>query len=687
MKHQIFTLFAMALLMAAGQDLVLAGAFPDSVSNGILVEVEDGYPWPDAPQANEYVEVKFNISPDTNLYGEAVNHHYTNQRYDLSTRVQDATDTNEGEIVALQIENQSVNKPANLATVQQVFIASATYDVTWLNASTVRVEQVDNLAWPNCPTNLVASITVTARFPDTNNKWVICRAGLEAETVAAPEAAEWDVSTANDPIQHLFLADAQQTQPEAEGVHGAAAAAVARLPEWSVWPGGNADTDLNPVEKLTAKYVFGQATAVDWTVNKGAKIIEASPALDQNDTQTAALAKTWIKVRYDTTSPTAAQNDAVTITASKNNVNKTVQRTVFKVSWVIRTTGDLTDKAEADGNKLDFAAAGIYPETSEHSTRCGFVWKGEGDAQRQAAKMEAVASFSPTGIKWQDRGVRFVYDAGDGGAIGHFRFAREHRQEVLLRQLGDEENRQWIANWPNDLDEASFDWKIDGRAKTIDAQYPDGNDHPDRAFRIDAPGLVTLKYAQVVLHADFREFMQWYDGEKWQICTPYGKWNLQLNCEATPPATELSRINGETNAHAAGYIPDGTKLKNSAPNADITVQGNPKPGNTITLYAVWADDADKDFIKRTINGQVTYIGHEWGRDAIKFEQTAGPDVNINHNTALFKRRMATVTIPQNMAPGTDLKFKVTITESLAKAQRWKPDNITASKEVTITVVP
>ena len=142
-----------------------------------------------------------------------------------------------------------------------------------------------------------------------------------------------------------------------------------------VWPGGQTDTDLNPKETFK-NTDFGFTGPVTWDVTQGG----TQPTVTmENGTQ--------IVLRYDRFSRTNGMGDTVEIRASQGSGNTAVVkskfRTVFKVTWSIKTDGML-DRF----NNLEFPR---YTGTNRRTLELNHP--GQRGATGFAAKQEAILSF------------------------------------------------------------------------------------------------------------------------------------------------------------------------------------------------------------------------------------------------------------------------------------------------------
>ncbi|MGH9753490.1 MAG: hypothetical protein ACREA2_11965 [Blastocatellia bacterium] len=406
--------------------------------------------------------------------------------------------------------------------------------------------------------------------------------------------------------------------------------------EWRAWPGGQPVEDLNPTEGFTSAD-FGFTDSVDWRVDGGGT---AAVIVAPGGPRTTANSPI-IVVRYPNVSPTADRADAVFIEATKNGVTQRKLRTVF----IARPRVQTTDKLDPD-NALRF------PEgTGTNTDKAEFNKPGERGATRISAKTEVIFDFQPQGIPWSQRGVNFRLGskgAADGNPKG------DKADCVARREINKAEGvalqrtpiRIHSANGPDN-------WDNDGTAKTEDCQYPT-DAKPDKTYRIDAPGDTNLgTYIQFYTRSDFREFLDWHDGDKWSRITDYVYWYLSI--------TLVDGSLVDPNKHGLGRNPD------VIPNRSPVVTGgtiNATPGGLVTLNAN-TQDSDGD--------PLVFEDHRW-------VQTAGPPVNLSNSGV---GSVVNFTAPNAQAT---LKFKLTVDDATKYVPR-STGNFRGEGEYVVEVRP
>ncbi|MCF6148220.1 MAG: hypothetical protein E3K37_06140 [Candidatus Kuenenia sp.] len=406
--------------------------------------------------------------------------------------------------------------------------------------------------------------------------------------------------------------------------------------EWRAWPGGQLLDDLNPTEVFQSAD-FGFTGEVDWKVDSGGT---AAVIIQPGGPRTTARSS-LIVVRYPSVSPTAARADAVFIEATKAGVTLAKLRTVFKARPRVQTI----DNLDTD-NALRFPT-----DTGTSTDRAEFNKPGERGATRISAKTEVIFDFEPKGIPWSERGVNFrlnskgSVDGNTKGAKGDC-VARREINSATGVQVNGKPFRIHSAEGPDE-------WRNDGTVKTEDGQYPT-DAKPDKAFRIDAPGDTDLDaYVQFYDRKDFREFLEWHDGNKWSKITDDIIWYVSI--------TQVDGRLVEPNHHGPGRNPDFIQNRPPIVTGQTFVVA---PGDVVTLKAV-VQDPDNDPLE--------YTDHRW-------VQTAGPPVALSLSGV---GAVVVFTVPN--APAT-LKFKLTVDDATKYVPR-SPGNSRGEGEYVVEVRP
>ncbi|MBX3354485.1 MAG: hypothetical protein KF724_02170 [Phycisphaeraceae bacterium] len=306
----------------------------------------------------------------------------------------------------------------------------------------------------------------------------------------------------------------------------------------------------------------------------------------------------------------------------------TKKRTVFRVTWSTTFQGPV----DADST-LRFPA-----DTGTADHMCAFNWAGDDGATRIAAKMEATATFSPSGIDWPARGVLFVYSMHGGGAKFRCRLHRYKRWQVVA-QVINTPNRIIPVQGGQPLNDA--DWVYDGHSDPGDAQYPTAA-KPDKAFRIDAPGFPPSAFAQAAMRADFVEVLEWHNGSAWIRCSSSAYADWYTNITAILPNAAQGTPNNHGRGTAAN-VPNVSPVANAGPNQAV--------GGSIlvTLNGLASSDVDNDVL--------TYL----------WNQTGGPAVTLSNNT------LAQPTFTSPPGPAT-LTFELRVSDITKALHHHTPGN-------------
>jgi len=349
--------------------------------------------------------------------------------------------------------------------------------------------------------------------------------------------------------------------------------------DWWAWPGGQGDSDLNPLET----YVVGAMNLsgnVRWAVDPpaSATIVSHIPTTGEK----------WhtIRVRYHETSASSLEKHAVIIKAydvGKDSTLAVHKRTVFRADWLPANTSDQLD----NDNPLSFAEV-----VGETTTRvAGFAWPGQDGATKAGAKTEHTLAFSPTGIDWSQRGVHFIYST-TSGEEANCRLQRKMIVQVVGQPIGDQHRLiQPKAQGAGYLN--SSDWEYDGESDSYDTAYPDaaGALTPDRAFRMDWPGFIPNEWQQFAQRLDLRDVAEWHDGDTWRRITSDANAYWHVNQTTVLPSGTPEGVNN----HAGGF--GAQNIPNTKPVADAGADQTVSTGASVQLSGTGAD-ADNDYISR-----------------------------------------------------------------------------------------
>jgi len=362
--------------------------------------------------------------------------------------------------------------------------------------------------------------------------------------------------------------------------------------ELLIWPGGQADTALNPAETF-ASTDFGFTGAVNWDVSKGG----AGAVIVETGTQTANALES-VSVRYDTSSPAKNPTDTVQVQAISGGETRTKFRTVFAFTpRAINTSNPL----DADNTKQFDLKGGTTNLAEVHTP------SGAGDWFM--AKAEIIFDITPQDIAWSGGGaIRFVTNA-PAGLKGNITARRQTKFTKGEQQNGT----------PNRIhtDQTAF---IDaGPCTAADFQEPT-NAKPNALYRLANEGFDPANLLQGYLRADYNDYLEFHNGTAWARITPEVGWfaNLTGSLNAAPPPGA-----GAPNNSGAGV--NAEKVPNQKP---VIVPGEDfreiKPGENLTL-SVTGTDSDNDIIIATwvqTDGPATVLSTTTGTSTV-FTAPAG----------------------------------------------------------------
>lgn len=418
--------------------------------------------------------------------------------------------------------------------------------------------------------------------------------------------------------------------------------------DWLAWPGGQADVAFNPVEVFkSSDFGFDPGEKVDWDVGGNTDCVGTIIG----ESGSTATNKDTLWVRYDSFSKGPWRPDACEIIASKGGAAKLKARTVFKATWVKLNFTEALDPQDP----LRFPL-----QTGTNVSKAEFNWPGERGAEAVAAKMEAICEFSPEGIDWIARGVKFDRTGTGDPPRTPKGWCRPQRliQGVGLAQYKKGEGGT-IPKFRNIAQNAAG-WAYDGKADPYDSMMPTikGAVSANRVFRLDWPGIGAGEYGakQVCMRANLIEILEWSDGDKWSRMTPDdgAKWYVNI----TGDLPDLGK--GAPNASGAGHY--AVVVANSRPVASAGTDQTVSVTSPVMLDGSGSTDADNDSF------------------VYKWRQTAGPVVQLDSDS---------VQLPKFTAPDAPavLKFELIVTDVTSRLNHFKPDNsASAPIEVTVTVV-
>jgi len=405
---------------------------------------------------------------------------------------------------------------------------------------------------------------------------------------------------------------------------------------WGGWPGGQADTSLNPTETINSSDL-GLSGNIKWAVDHG-----GTSGTIVSHTPSSGTEWSHVVVRYDTQSANNSFTQAVEIKAYDTGANSklaAVRRTVFACDWSPpSTTNGMYDAADGK-DLLEFPAG-----TGTDRGKAEFNWDGERGAWRTAAKVEAVLNFSPSGIDWTARGVGFAF-----GSLGNTKFGFHlHRKRIatVVNQMFGEGARIIGAN--------DADWVYDGEPDWADAQYPSAAT-PNKAFRMDAPGFDADMQLQEGFRVDLREVAEWHNGSGWSMITSTTNAYWHVNITSVLPDSRKGGLNDDGAGATAADVPNTQSVANAGPDQ------NAASSAVVTLNGTGSSDADNDTL--------TY----------KWTQTGGPTVTLSSDTNVSP----TFTSPVGPAV---LTFELKVGDICKNLYHHKPSSFESTGDsVTINV--
>lgn len=371
--------------------------------------------------------------------------------------------------------------------------------------------------------------------------------------------------------------------------------------ELLIWPGGQADTALNPAETFTSSD-FGFTGAVNWDVSKGG----AGAVIVETGTQTANALES-VSVRYDTTSSTKNPTDTVQIQAVSGGETRTKFRTVFTFTpRPVNTSNPL----DADNTKQFDIKGGTTNLAEVHTPAGAGDWF--------MAKAEIIFDITPQGMAWNGgTAISFVTNA-PAGLKGNITARRQTKFTKGEQQNGT----------PNRVhtDQTTF---IDAGACTA-ADFQEPTDaKPNALYRLANEGFDPTNLLQGYLRADYNDYLEFHNGTAWLRITPEVGWfaNLTGNLNTAPPPGAGAPNNSGAGANAE-------KIPNQKP-VIVPVEDfrEIKPGEKVTL-SITGTDGDNDIIAAT-----------WA-------QTGGPPAVLSTTTGMSTAFTA---------PAGDFQFKFSAT--------------------------
>ena len=405
------------------------------------------------------------------------------------------------------------------------------------------------------------------------------------------------------------------------------------LPDWNAWPGGQSVIALNPTETFTSKD-FDLSGKCDWDVSNGG----TNGIIIETGGTTASDLKS-ITVRYDTHSANKTSSKAVWVECIKNGELKRIRRTVFKItSEGVNASSSLHAQSDLEFNNADEGT-----DTKE----AGFLNPGQQGATRYVGKIEVIWSILPVDIPWNSRDIDFLWShkGSDDSAEG------EKWQCVLRRENTYSYGSQDLLG-DNRLHEYNA-LKNDGEVDTSDGQYPTSA-KPNFFFRNDAPGFSPVGLTQAYLRANFREFIEFYNGEEWVKVTDYTPWfcNITADQPTAVPDAPTGIGAGETNEN----------IPNSKPSVNAGANQTVETNEEVTLKAT-ATDPENDQILN-----------------FKWTQTSGTNVTLSNGG-----NSPEVTFMSPASAG-DLTFSIVVEANTKGLPRTNAaDHESDSDAITITV--
>lgn len=405
--------------------------------------------------------------------------------------------------------------------------------------------------------------------------------------------------------------------------------------ELNAWPGGNADTALNPVE-VFRNTDFQFNGPVDWDVSGG----RAGAVIVETGTQTATGLPT-ISVRYDTVSPSKNPTDAVWVKAKSGTNEVTKFRTIFQ--FVARTVN--TSSLLESSNNLRFAATG-----GTDNTQCGVAVPGTNGATWFMAKVETVYDIGPQDIGWSSSGgIEFIVGGGPGIGLKGDIVARRETKFTRGEQATGSANR-------THTDQTTF---IAAAESTTDDFQGPTDAAPNEVFRIANEGFDPTNLLQGYLRADYRDFLEFHDGVNWIRVTPYGEWHADLTATLSGTGTAPPSVGTPNSIDVSA----GTeKVPNEKPVVVVQDFQEVKPGEAVTLSVTSSSDPNNDV-----------------RSAASWVQTAGPAVALSSTTG----NSVTFNAPAN---DPQLIFSATVKDSTETLSRTAGNFLSDPALATVSVI-
>ncbi|MDO1444634.1 hypothetical protein Q0590_00145 [Rhodocytophaga aerolata] len=461
-----------------------------------------------------------------------------------------------------------------------------------------------------------------------------CPSSLSSSSRSSSSSSSRSLSSSSS--SSSISANSSGSSSSSNGIHdvpgssaSSTSSAAVIVVNWNAWPGGQANTVLNPVEEFKASD-FGFAGNCDWNVSKGriAGLIIETNAMTANG-------RANIKVRFDTHSPGVTAAQAAFVEATQGGVTKRIQRTIFKIkNEVVNTSANL----HAD-DSLRFSVG-----TGTQTNKAGFVNPGDFGATRYAGKIEVKWSILPTGIKWSTRGINFQMGRGSAGGVG------SKADCVMRRENAFTDGFQNTASPHRTHTSQAF--ANDGDADAGDAQYP-SDAKPNMFFRIDEPGFNRTGHKQGYYRDDFREYIEFHNGTTWIRITEYIPWFCNITAKLPDARADTpSNIGAGTTTET---------IPNSRPAVNAGADQAVAQGAVVTLEAT-ESDANNDQI----------LSFQWTK-------TSGDPVVLSDGGA---KKKVTFTAP---AAAGALEFSVVIRDNTQGLPRSAGDHESLPDIVKITI--
>lgn len=398
--------------------------------------------------------------------------------------------------------------------------------------------------------------------------------------------------------------------------------------ELFIWPGGMADTALNPVETFESSD-FGFVGQVNWDVSKGG----AGAVIVETGTQTAnGIDK--ISVRYDTASPTKNPTDTVQVQAIKDGETRTKFRTIFSFTPRAANTSNPLD---ADNTKQFDIKGGTTNLAGVHTPVDAGDWF--------MAKAEIIFDITPHDIGWSSGGPISFVTGAPPGAEGNI-IARRETKFTKGEQANGAANR-------THTDQIDF---ISAGDSTADDMQAPTDAKPNTLYRLANEGFDPTNLLQGYLRADYRDYIEFHNGTQWMRISGYAEWfaNLTGSLNAAPPPGAGAPNNMGTGAN-------GEKVPNQTPVlVPVEAFREIKPGENLTL-SVTAPDSDNDIV------------------TVAWAQTDGPATVLSTPTGL-----STIFT----APAGDFQFKFSATgkDSTETLSRNAGNFLSTPVEIIVNVI-